>query len=194
MAKASGGTRNYSNNKKVLTTRRSEYDGLIASGFYDAERSYFDKSGGFVAVNKEHNMVQDPNKDKENEAIINLARKGYKIYLDSEVATIEFQPHNDGRVYKLAMDIKTINTAGKNTIKKRIEDAATQNAEVVILYQNTPQMSKKYVFEQIYGENGFINKSPVRAVEKISWIIVVGANGHIHRHDIRKEKALRLNS
>lgn len=31
------------------------------------------------------------------------------------------------------------------------------------------------------------------ALEKIDWIIVVGSNGHVHRHDIRKEKASRLN-
>ena len=91
------------------------------------------------------------------------------------------------------MDIKTINLAGKHTIKRQLEKASTQNVKAVVLYQNNPLVDKNYVKNQIYGENGFIQKSPKNALEKIDWIIVVGSNGHVHRHDIRKEKASRLN-
>ena len=45
MAKNSGGTRNYRNNPKALSTRRREFEGLMSSGFYDISRSYFDPSG-----------------------------------------------------------------------------------------------------------------------------------------------------
>lgn len=193
MAKASGGTRNYSSVPKTLDNRKNEFNSLMASGLYDAERSYFDASGGFVAVNKEHN-VADTDVDKEADATKKLAKKGYKVYLDSELATIAFKTHNDGRLYNLKMDIKTINKAGEHTIKKRIEDASKQNVKAVVLYQNIDKMDKKYVLEQIYGENGFIQKSPKKAVEKIDWVIVVGANGNVHRHDIRKEKLKRLKS
>ena len=65
MAKNSGGTRNYRNNPKSLSTRRREFEGLMSSGFYDISRSYFDPSGGFVATNKEHNEAKDPEIDKE---------------------------------------------------------------------------------------------------------------------------------
>ena len=65
MAKNSGGTRNYINNPKALSTRRKEFEGLMNSGFYDISRSYFDPSGGFVATNKEHNETKDPELDKE---------------------------------------------------------------------------------------------------------------------------------
>lgn len=194
MAKNSGGTRNYRNNPKALSTRRREFEGLMNSGFYDISRSYFDPSGGFVATNKEHNEAKDPEIDKEKEATLFLANKGYKVYLDSERATIEFEPHNDGRIYNIPMDIKTINFAGKHTIKRQLEKASTQNVKAVVLYQNNPLVNKNYVKNQIYGENGFIQKSPKKALEKIDWIIVVGSNGHVHRHDIRKEKAARLNS
>ena len=194
MAKASGGTRNYSGNTKVLQTRRNEFDGLMYSGFYDIVRSYFDSSGGFVATHKDHNEVEDPNIDREKDASLFLAKKGYKIYLDSELATIEFEPHKDGRIYKLPMDIKTINENGKYTIKRQLEKASKQDVKVVVLFQNNPLVDKNYVKDQIYGENGFIQKSPKKALEKIDWIIVVGSNGHVHRHDIRKEKAVRLNS
>lgn len=193
MAKNSGGTRNYRNNPKALSTRRNEFDGLMHSGFYDVSRSYFDPSGGFVATNKEHNEVEDPNIDKEKEATLFLANKGYKVYLDSERATIEFEPHNDGRIYNIPMDIKTINEAGKYTIKRQLERASAQNVKAVVLYQNSPLADKNYVKNQIYGKNGFIQKSPKKALEKIDWVIVVGSNGHVHRHDIRKEKEARLN-
>lgn len=194
MAKASGGTRNYSGNVKVLQTRRKDFNALMYSGFYDVARSYFDPSGGFVATNKEHNEVDDSNVDKEKEASLFLAKKGYKVYLDSELATVEFETHNDGRIYNIPMDIKTINEAGKYTIKRQLEKASTQNVKAVVLYQNNPHIDKDYVKNQIYGEKGFIQKSPKKALEKIDWIIVVGSNGHVHRHDIRKEKSVRLNS
>lgn len=145
MAKNSGGTRNYRNNTKTLTTRRKEFDGLMHSGFYDVSRSYFDPTGGFVATNKEHNEAKDPELDKEKEATLFLANKGYKVYLDSERATIEFEPHNDGRIYNIPMDIKTINFAGKHTIKRQLEKASTQNVKAVVLYQNNPLVDKNYV-------------------------------------------------
>lgn len=117
MTKNSGGTRNYRNNPKALSTRRKEFDGLMHSEFYDVSRSYFDPSGGFVATNKEHNKVKDTNKDKENEATLYLANKGYKVYLDSERATIEFESHNDGRIYNIPMDIKTITKQANTRLK-----------------------------------------------------------------------------
>ena len=40
MAKNSGGTRNYINNPKALSTRRKEFEGLMNSGFYDISRSF----------------------------------------------------------------------------------------------------------------------------------------------------------
>lgn len=193
MAKNSGGTRNYRKNPKALSTRRKEFDRLMHSGFYDVSRSYFDPSGGFVATNKEHNEVEDQKIDKEKEATLFLANEGNKVYLDNERATIEFETHNDGRIYNIPMDIKTINEAGKDTIKRQLEKASTQNVKAVVLFQNNPLVDKNYVKNQIYGENGFIQKSPKKALEKIDWGIVVGSNGRVHRHDIRKEKAARLN-
>ena len=182
MAKTSGGTRNYRNNPKAMNTRRNEYNSLMGSGNYDLVRSYFDASGGFVATHKEHNHITDHNIDKSDVASRLLAKKGYKVYLDSEKSTIKFETKKDGRIYELPMDMKTIGEAGKNTIKRAIENASKQDAKVAILYQNTPKMDKQYVLSQI---ELFKTKSPQRARDKIEWVIVVGSNGNVHRHKMK---------
>ena len=165
-----------------MNTRRSEYNSLMGSGSYDLTRSYFDASGGFVATHNEHNHIKNHDIDKSDIASINLAKKGYKIYLDNEKATIMFQPKRDGKIYKLPMDIKTIGEAGNNTIKSAIESASKQDAKVAILYQNTPKMDKHYVLSQL---ELFKTKSPQRARDKIEWVIVVGSNGNVHRHKMK---------
>lgn len=80
------------------------------------------------------------------------------------------------------MDIKTISTTGKYTIKSAIESASKQDAEVAILYQNTLSMNRNYVESQL---EAFKNKSPQKAREKIEWVIVVGNNGNVHRHKMK---------
>lgn len=182
MAKASGGTRNYRNNSKVMNTRKSEYEKLMSSGEYDIARSYFDKSGGFVATHNWHNSIRDSKADKSDVASLNLSKKGYKVYLDSEKSTIEFKPNKDGRIYNSPMDIKTISNTGKNTIKGAIESASKQGANVVVLYQNTSKMDKKYVLSQL---ELFKTKSPQKAREKIDWVFVIGSKGSVHRHKMK---------
>lgn len=80
------------------------------------------------------------------------------------------------------MDIKTINKAGKNTIKNAMESATKQNATVVILGQRTRRMTRAYVESQI---RLFQEKSPARAREKLEYVIVVGRRGTVHRHKLK---------
>ena len=183
MDKRSGGTRNYSKQPRTLKKRHDEFDALMNTGVYDFARSFFDPSGGFAATHNEHNQVIDPAKDKSDVAVQYLAAKGYRLYLDSEKTTIsDSGKKKDGRIEKLPMDIKTINNAGKSTIKRACEEAAKQGARCVILFQNTSAMDRKYVSEQLYGKDGFLQKSPIKMVRQIDWVIVVGSNGHVHRH------------
>lgn len=192
MSKQSGGTRNYKPNSKPWEKRYNEYTGLLATGNYDIARSFFDNSGGFCVTHKEHDEITEPNLDKSDLAVKYLAAKGYRIYLDSEKTTVSDNgKKKDGRIEKLPMDIKTINTVGKSTIKRAIEKAASQGAKAVILYQNTPKMDAKYVKDSLYGESGVIMKSPRKVLSQIEWVIVVGANGHIHRHNLVKERYKR---
>lgn len=186
MAKVSGGTRNYAG-KSTFAKREEEFNSLLATGMYDSNRSELHPSGGFYITHNDHNKITDHQKDKSDLAVKALAAKGYKVYLDSEQSTVYGVKMRDGRIYTAKMDIKTINEVGKNTIKGRVEYAAKQGAEIVVLYQNTTAMDKKYVKQQI---DLIERKSPMKTFENIKMIIVVGANGHIHRHDIvaRRQK------
>lgn len=189
MAKAGGGTRNYSSNARVMASRRNEYDGLLATGNYDVARSAFDGSGGFYITHRDHNFVEESSKDKSETAIRVLSEKGYRVYLDSEKTTISDNgKKRDGHIEKLPMDIKTINSAGDNTVQRLVNEAAKQNARAVIIYQNTAEADEKYMRNQIYGEKGVIAKAPLRTLHQIDWIIVVGSRGSVHRHNLMKER------
>ncbi|MBO4549271.1 MAG: hypothetical protein J5733_00950 [Bacteroidaceae bacterium] len=181
MAKASGNTRNYRGNAKVMATRRSEFGSLMARGDYDVARSFFDPSGGFVATHVHHNYITNTTEDKSDIAVSVLASKGYKVYLDDERSMRLGESMPDGRVYTAVMDIKTINTAGSSTIKAAIEGAASQGATTAILYQNTKSMTRAYVESQIAQ---FKEKSPAYARNKINRVIVVGLSGRVHVHNI----------
>lgn len=80
------------------------------------------------------------------------------------------------------MDIKTINKAGKYTIKSAMESAAKQDASVVVLGQGTKRMTRAYVESQI---RMFQEKSPARARAKLKYVIVVGKRGTVHRHKLK---------
>lgn len=193
MAKKGGRTRNYGGKQNTLQKRLNEYHLLLATGDYDVSRSLFDNSGGFIATNKEHNLVVDSNEDKSEFGTRVLASKGYRLYLDGEKTTISDNgKKKDGRIEKSPMDIKTINVAGRNTIKGAVESAIAQGAKTVILVQNTPDMTIVYVKEQLYGKNGVIMKSPLRVVSKVEWVIVVGMKGTVHRHNLIEERSKRL--
>ena len=189
MAKTYGGTRNYATGSSAYIKRLTEYEGLMATGDYDSSLSHFYDGGGFVVTHKEHNK---PGVGDDTYHIVDsLARKGYRVYLDKEKASKISEPGprtgknpkvRDGRIEGRKMDIKTINKAGKYTIKSAMEDATKQNASVVILGQRTKAMSRDYVESQI---KLFQEKSPARAREKLEYVIVVGMNGTVHRHKLK---------
>ena len=194
--KTSGGTRNYSNKPATLAKRKEEFDDLMSSG-YDISRSLFDASGGFVATHEQHERIKknDRNIDKSDVAAELLAKKGYKVYLDSELAMIEGIKNPDGRVYDYRMDIKTINEANDNTIRGAVERGIKQlrNYEntrglkgmkkAIVLYQNTPDMDKNYVISQF---DKFVERSSKEFRNSVDLVIVVGSNGHVHRHFLDK--------
>lgn len=182
MAKGSGGARNYAKTS-TFKKREDEFNSLILSGNYDKKRSMMAKSGGFVVTHNDHDKIINHEKDKSDIASELLAKKGYKVYLDSEKSQIDGVKMPDGRIYKTVMDIKTINEAGNNTIKNRIREAGKQGAEVAILYQNTKAMDKTYVENQINDFSGFKDDNSMR----VKMVIVVGMSGNIHRHIIKRK-------
>lgn len=203
MAKASGGTRNYSNDAKVMNTRLTEFSKLMSTGDYDASRSYFDESGGFVITHKGHNKtkpaVDGVKENMEEEAALALAKKGYKVYMDSEQGTMAKVKMPDGRVYQMRMDIKTINNAGEHTIEGAIRDGIRQivkyenvynvktEKHAVVLYQGTKAMDKKYVLDQIdnFKKSCYENPKNAWMLKNIDVVIVVGQSGNVHRHFIK---------
>lgn len=94
MSKASGGTRNYSGNPKTMAKRESEFQAIVSTGNY--KDSYFDKSGGYYVVHNNHNKIADPNTNKEMYAAEVLAKKGYRVYLMSEMSYITGAKKTDG--------------------------------------------------------------------------------------------------
>jgi hypothetical protein len=178
--KKTGGTRNYAKYPKTLQNRRDEYDKFMATGKYNEELSFFDESGGYVLVNKEHNKIK---KDSpEMKTTEDLARKGYKIRLESEKSIRYKDKKFDGFIYDSPMDIKTVSTAGNFTIKGALEKASRQGANTVIIRQGSSEITRKYIDDQI---DLFKKESPRRAVRKIKRVIVVGGNGHVHVHDLQ---------
>lgn len=184
--KASGGTRNYRPSSSAYGTRRAEYDEILRK--YEVRDSYFDKSGGYYVVHKGHNAVTNPDMNKENEAVLSLARHGCKINLMSEYSYIKGIRKYDGFENHSMCDIKTINKADKTTIKNALESAAKQRASVVVLYQNTMEMTSEYVSGQI---ELFKQKSAGLLVSRIKEVIVVGNKNfnkrgasNIHRHKL----------
>lgn len=179
MGKASGGTRNYSNRENTWGKRQSEFQAIVNTGDY--KNSYFDKSGGYFVVHKDHNEIADPNVNKEMYAAEILAKKGYRIYLMSENAYISGIKKRDGFNGHAMMDMKTINSAGKYKIENSLKDAATQGAEIAILIQNTPAMTKAYVQEQI---SLYLQHAKGNERGNLREVMIVGMSGNVHRHKL----------
>lgn len=177
--KTSGSTRNYAKQPNTLAKRRSEYDSLMSSGNYNKRKSYFDKSGGFYAWHNDHKA----NKDSKAErfAAKTLAEHGYKVYMDKEKSNKNKLSTKDGYIYKSPMDIKKVSKAGKYTIKSHLEKATKQGAKTAVIVQGSKKVNRQYIDSQI---KLFKEKSPRKAVGKLEYVIVVGKNGHVHRHKI----------
>ena len=184
MGRNSGGIRGGSKKRlyeiNKIISQRIEFNALINSGEYDIKRSYFDaKSGGFVVTHNEHNKIKDKNKDKSDIASKILAQNGYKVYLDSEKSTHNYEKRRDGRLNNDAMDIKTINNIGKYTLKSALESAASQKSKLCIVFENTKKMEDNYIIHQIELYRKYLRDKD----SKVEQLIVVNNGGNIkHFH------------
>ena len=112
-----------------------------------------------------------------------LAKKGYKVYLMSEKSYISGGKKSDGFLNHAQIDVKTINSSGKYTIKSAIDKSASQGAEVAILFQNTRSMTRKYVQSQFDLYMDDLRKNP-NLINNMKEVIVVGLSGNIHRRKV----------
>lgn len=179
MAKARGGTRNYSPTSKAWQNRKAEYDALVATGNY--RDTMYHKSGGYYLIHNEHKDVDSP-KTKEQFAAQALAAKGYRAYLMPDGSYIDGFKKNDGFVERTPMDIKTINSAGNWTIHSALRGASKQQAGIAILVQNTTAMTKDYITAQI---NSFRNSADGKNNTTLKAVWVISMDGkRIHRRPI----------
>lgn len=179
MSKASGGTRNYSGNPKTMAKRESEFQAIVSTGNY--KDSYFDKSGGYYVVHNNHNKIADPNTNKEMYAAEVLAKKGYRVYLMSEMSYITGAKKTDGFKEHAVMDMRTINSASAYKVENALKSAAKQGAEVAILIQNNKAMTKEYVKDQI---SMYLTHAKGNERGNLKEVIVVGLSGNVHRHKL----------
>ena len=120
--------------------------------------------------------------DKSKRGGKKLARKGFRVCLESERSDKFKASTPNGKIEKFAMDVKTIGKTGKYTIKSTLEKASKQGSRAVVLMQGTKKMTRQYVERQI---SLFQQKSPKRARDKMEYVIVVGASGNVHRHKLK---------
>ncbi len=110
-----------------------------------------------------------------------LVKKGYKVYLMSEKSYISGGKKSDGFLSHAQIDVKTINSAGKYTIKSAIDKAASQGAKVAILIQNTKAMTKEYVKDQI---SMYLTHAKGNERGNLKEVIIVGLSGNVHLHKL----------
>lgn len=176
MSKPSGGTRNYSHRTKTLAKRRAEFDKVVAKGYY--RESYFDKSGGYYVIHKDHNNINGI-ENKEDFGAKALAKHGYRVYLMSETNYIEGFKRNDGFVEHAIVDFKTMSTPGKYTLERNLKDASLQRAELCIVIQNSKDMTKEYVERQWEAYKAHAKGDEARV--KALWVISMDGK-RIHKH------------
>lgn len=176
MSKPSGGTRNYSDRTKTLAKRRAEFDSVVAKNEYRSQ--YFDKSGGYFVIHKDHNAINGTT-NKEDKAAKTLAEHGYRAYLMSEKNYIDGFKKNNGFVDHTTVDFKTISTAGKYSIERALKDASLQGAELCVMVQNIKEMTRKYVENQfaMYKQYAKGKEANIKAL----WVISMDGN-RIHKH------------
>ena len=179
MGKKGGGTRDYSHRPKALAKRRSEYDGLLATGRYS--ESYFDASGGYYVAHKEH-PVKENAESRERFAAEVLARHGYRVYLMPDQSYVRGLSKADGFTEHAPMDIKTVNSTGSATIEKSMTKASKQRAELMVLVQNSKDVTQSFIDTQIQN---FRNNPGGRRNVTLKEVWVISMDGkRIHRKTI----------
>lgn len=177
MTKQGGGTRNYSHRQKTMAKRRAEFDGLVATGLYS--ESHFYESGGYYIVHGKHPVKEDA-ESRERFAAESLAKHGYRAFLMPDQSYVTGLSKVDGFAERAQMEIKTINSAGSATIEKAMTKASRQGAELMVLVQNTKDVTRSYVSEQI---ESFRNNPGGKHNKTLKAVWVISMDGkRIHRH------------
>lgn len=173
MAKTSGGVRTYKQGASTYRKRHAEVEAMRQSGKYSSVE--MGKGGGYLAIEK------SPAKHKSEElaAARILANKGYKVTLKNEAGLGHKVKTPDGYLFSASFEQRTPKGNTDINIRSSLYHVRDKKADVPVLYMKDSGHTRQSV------ENG------IRAFESASkfrfkQIIVVTADGRIHRHKHNK--------
>jgi len=170
MAKASGGTRNYSTSSSAYQKRLKEVESMRNSGVYSSVEIF--DGGGYLAVEK----TEQPHTTEELAAANILARKGYKMILvDEGKSKKEHEPTIDGMVYAFSYEQRTPTKDRAETLRNALFHAKRKHAEVALIY------SVNHTFTRKTMEDGLTQFEEATGY-RFKQIIVVADNGNVHRY------------
>lgn len=168
MAKTSGGVRTLKTGSREYKARELEAKRMMDSGKYSSVE-FSKKGGGYVAVEKS----SAKHKPEELEAAKFLADKGYKVILiDESIGTMKTP---DGKVFSYYYEQTTPNGYTKENFRNQLNHAKDKNADIALVYMKYNTHTKQSVVD---GLKDYERRSKYRFKQ----IIIVTADGRIHRH------------
>lgn len=169
MAKTSGGVRTYKQGASTYRKRITEVEAMRTSGEYSIAE--MGKGGGWFAVEKSPAR----HKQEELEAARILADKGYKVTLKDEAIGLHGVKTPDGYLFNASFEQRTPQVGGTKSFSNSLEHAKSKKADIAIVYD------RNKVYDRNDVENG-IKRYERYNDYRFKQIIVVSANGHVHRH------------
>ena len=172
MAKVSGGTRKLKNGSREYKKRLKEVESLRAIGKYSSVE--MGVRGGYLAIEKSNSQ----HKIEEIETGQILADNGYKVILTNEDG---HKATGDGTLFSIGYEQRTPTKGTAHGVLKAIEHArikvrkGAKDVKIPIIYDKNRLYNKTMIEE---GIKLYERLNKIRFKE----IIVVSANGHIHRH------------
>lgn len=172
MAKSSGGTRKLKQGSREYRKRQDEIKAMLESGKYNSVT--MGTHGGYLAIEKS----KARHKQEEFEAGQILADNGYKVILTSEDG---HKPTGDGTLFSIGYEQRTPTKGTSHGILKAIEHArikvmkGAKEVKIPVIYDKNKLYNKTMIEE---GVKLYEQLNKIRFKE----IIVVSANGHVHRH------------
>jgi hypothetical protein len=156
-----------------IADNRAEYVRLKNDSNY-TDVKFSENTGGLLAIHKDHNFDSAigrfgiPRGDYERIVAEVLYNYGRSVVLQSEQLG-ENEKTPDGLLDGHVFDIKTIEGAGKNTIKRKFAEASLQECRTIVLYfheQNTFSLQRI-----IDGYSHYLRNSNSKRINTVYYIV-----------------------
>ena len=172
MAKPGGGTRKLKNGSREYNKRLKEVESMRASGKYSSVE--MGVHGGYLAIEKSKTQ----HKPEEIEAGKILADNGYKVILKNEDG---HRATGDGTLFSIEYEQRTPTKGGAHGVLKAIEHARIKVMKGAEEVQIPVIFDKNRLYNKAMVEDGIKLYERLNRI-RFKEIIVVSANGHVHRH------------